>query len=278
MFYVNGEEQAHIALSDRSFQYGDGCFTTMLIVDGHIQHWSLHQQRLDKALSVLNIAKPDWVVVQGWLKKILLSAPSLKLQYSGIKIHISRGCGGRGYNAIGADSPQITIHAFDYPTYYKHWQNDGVNLGISVINLGLNPLLAGIKHNNRLEQVLIKSNIEHLSYDDVVVCDLNHKVIETSASNLFWIKNDYLYTSDLSSCGVAGTMRHQVLQLAQSLSLLPKVGSYLLQDLLDADEIFISNALHGIVPVISIDSMLHSEAQSYFIGTKTRDFQEKLNP
>lgn len=278
MFYVNGNEQSQISISDRSFQYGDGCFTTMLIVEGQIQHWYLHQQRLDKALSVLNIAKPDWLMVQAWLKKILFSEPSLGQKYSGIKIHISRGCGGRGYSAMGADSPQVTIQAFGYPSHYKHWQHHGVRLGVSSIALGLNPLLAGIKHNNRLEQVLIKSNIEHLSYDDVVVCDLNNKVIETSASNLFWIKNDRLYTSDLSYCGVEGTMRHQVLELAQSLSLVPKIGIYLLQDLSDADEIFISNALHGIVPVISIDTMLNSEPQSYLVGNKTRDFQEKLNP
>ncbi|MBD1575469.1 aminodeoxychorismate lyase [Vibrio sp. S11_S32] len=287
MFYVNGKPQTEIAISDRSFQYGDGCFTTMLVVNGHIQHWALHQQRLEQALSVLQMPLPDWKQVQQWLaialEPILQASLASSIIRSGLKLHISRGCGGRGYSAIGADTPLITIHTFDYPQHYQAWQTNGIKLGISDLSLGLNPMLAGIKHNNRLEQVLIKSKFAHTCYDDVVVCDINQQVIETSASNLFWIKNNHLYTADLSSCGVTGTMRQQVLQLAQSFNLNVNMANYVLADLLGADEVFISNALHGIVPVVKIDTGNSHLAKKdnpqycYPIGNQTRQFQERLN-
>ncbi|OEF26928.1 aminodeoxychorismate lyase [Vibrio rumoiensis] len=273
MYFVNGQQRDVFTLDDRSFNYGDGCFTTMLVESGAISLWPQHQARMSHALQRLSIPELNWQEVHTWINQAISIYHAGRVpQLSGVKLHVSRGTGGRGYSPREVENTQVTIHPFDYPCHYRQWQVQGISLGVSSLQLGLNPMLAGLKHNNRLEQVLIKAEIDKQKYDDHVVLDINHHVIEASASNLFWVKDQCLYTADLSRSGVAGILREQVLTLTERLSMKSKVGSFTLEHLTNADEVFITNALHGVVPVTSIDT------RCFQIGTITRAFQESLNP
>ncbi len=266
MFWVNGKPTSSVPLSDRSFQYGDGCFTTMLTINGVVQLWPLHVERMEACLTLLGIVLPDWHQVFHWLEQA-----ARKESLAGLKLHISRGEGGRGYNPAGADSPVITISHFCYPRHYFDWQTHGVELGICQQKLGIMPLLAGHKHNNRLEQIILRGEMAQLGMADGVVCDLNGNVIETTMANLFWVKNHTIYTSVMTSCGVAGVMRKCVLDYAHSVAIQTQINEYPLSCLNEADEVFISNAILGIAPVRRI-----AETE-YKIGSLTRRFQEILN-
>lgn len=269
MFWVNGEQQQTIALGDRSFQYGDGCFTTMLVVAGQIQYWRYHQQRLENCLNALAIQHPDWVSVKQWLEIAIESVPSTVVK-SGIKLHISRGVGGRGYSTGGFSTPNITISTFDFPAHYEEWQRNGIALGVCETRLGLNPLLAGHKHNNRLEQILTKSELESHGFADGVVLDLNGHITETSMANLFWLKEGTLFTPKLDLAGVAGVMRRHTIALADEAGTTVKQGYYTMPELLAADEVFITNSILGIAPVCAIGG------QKFPLGIITQSLQERV--
>lgn len=265
MYLLNGELRDSVALSDRSFQYGDGCFTTMLTIDGQVQHWQKHVERMNACLEVLGIALPDWKIIEQWLAQVTM--PETK---AGLKLHISRGEGGRGYSPTQVTSSNVTISAFPFPAHYEQWCHDGLTLGVCSKRLGINPLLAGHKHNNRLEQVLLKADIEQLGFVDGVALDCNDKVVETTMANLFWRKGDTLHTPLLVNAGVAGVMRKVVLEAASDLGFAVQQSQYSLEELLDADEVFITNSILGIAPVSAIGE------QTFLIGNITRTFQEKI--
>tara|TARA_Y100001956_G_scaffold81552_2_gene99444 strand:- start:2917 stop:3720 length:804 start_codon:yes stop_codon:yes gene_type:complete len=264
MYLLNGELSDSVPLSDRSFQYGDGCFTTMLTVDGQIQHWPKHIERMNACLEALGIELPDWNLIEQWLNRMV--RPEAK---AGLKLHISRGEGGRGYSPTQVTSSNVTISAFPFPSHYEQWCQGGIELGVCRKRLGINPLLAGHKHNNRLEQILLKADIEQQGFVDGVALDWNGKVVETTMANLFWWKGDTLHTPLLVSAGVAGVMRKVVLEVASDLDISIQQSEYSLEELLGAEEIFITNSILGIAPVSAIGE------QTFLIGNITRTIQEK---
>ncbi|MCL4156084.1 UNVERIFIED_CONTAM: hypothetical protein GTU68_037930 [Idotea baltica] len=266
MFWVDGESQQTVDILDRSFQYGDGCFTTMLVQEGQVQHFYDHQCRVDECLKALRIPTLDWDVVSLWIDNALQH-----IQEAGIKLHVSRGAGGRGYSTKNIAKPTITISTFDFPSHYSAWQDSGVELGICQQALGLSPLLAGHKHNNRLEQILMKDEMDQADEADGVVLDISGNVIETTMANLFWRKGQMIYTPQLTQSGVAGVMRKQVLTALNQAELSVTISDYCLSQLMQADEIFMTNSILGVAPVTRI-----SDTQ-FNIGTVTRSLQGQLN-
>ncbi|WP_286293471.1 aminodeoxychorismate lyase [Vibrio apostichopi] len=273
MFWVDGESQQTIDILDRSFQYGDGCFTTMLVRDGQIQHFHDHQRRVDDCLKALRISALDWDVVNLWLDNALqhVQDNDLHNEKSGIKLHVSRGAGGRGYSTKNIAKPTVTISTFDYPSHYSAWQDSGIELGICQQALGLSPLLAGHKHNNRLEQILMKDEMDQADEVDGVVLDISGNVIETTMANLFWRKGQTIHTPQLTQSGVAGVMRKQVLTALNQAELSVTISDYCLSQLMQADEVFMTNSILGIAPVTRI-----SDTQ-FTIGAVTRSLQGQLN-
>ncbi|ENM5772655.1 aminodeoxychorismate lyase [Vibrio mimicus] len=266
MYWVNGKRLNDVPIHDRSFQYGDGCFTTILTKHGQVQHWSLHIARLQAALNALYITQPDWnLVLQG------IQAMALPNEKAGLKIHISRGVGGRGYSPTQVSESSVTISAFPFPPHYEQWRQTGVALGICEQRMGLNPLLAGHKHNNRLEQILLKREMDFAGLDDGVCLDINGKVVETTSANLFWFKEGQLYTPCLKNAGVAGIARQRVIEQAKHVGLSVVIDDFTIEMLLAADEVFITNALLEVAPIKQIGE------QRFTLGSMTRRFQESSN-
>ncbi|QMV14947.1 aminodeoxychorismate lyase [Vibrio spartinae] len=266
MILIDGMPVSSIPADDRSFQYGDGCFSTILTIDGQVQYWLYHQQRMEDCLNILQIPYPDWGEVARWIRQVVVMAPK-----AGIKIHISRGSGGRGYSPNAIPSPRVTVQSFDYPKHYNVLISDGVQLGVCQQRLGHNPLLAGHKHNNRLEQVLLKAEAETSGYMDAVALDLHDRVIETTMANLFWFRDNELHTPDLTLAGVAGVMRRVVLDIATQQGIVLNISHFSLDDLLGADEIFITNSILGVAPVVQIQSAC------FVLGERVRDLQKRVN-
>lgn len=263
MYWVNGQKCETVELDDRSFQYGDGCFTTILTKHGEPICWLYHVERMTECLKRLAIPDPDWHQVKAWLQQAAFGD-----SVAGIKIHISRGRGGRGYSPTQAHSANVTISAFAYPNHYKVLAESGVTLGVCQQKLGLNPLLAGLKHNNRLEQVLLKAEMDQQGYVDGVALDITGNVIETTMANLFWRQGLQWFTPSLEQAGVAGTMRRRVLELLDSQGIQVNIGHFSLAHLRQSDEVLMTNAILGVAPVVAITD-LH-----YSIGTQTRRLQE----
>jgi 4-amino-4-deoxychorismate lyase len=221
---------------------------------------------MQACLALLNIPDLNWNQVRGWIDEIAISSGA-----GGIKLLVSRGSGGRGYSPTGVSEPKVVLSRFIYPQHYLSWQSNGVRLCVARPRLGINPLLAGHKHNNRIEQVLLKADVENQGFVDGVVLDINNHVIETTAANIFWVTAQTLYTPNMASSGVAGVLRRKVIEQAKQMKMKITMDEFTLDHLLNADEVFICNALLGIAPVITIT---HTALP---IGKVTREFQKSTN-
>ncbi|MEY0452384.1 aminodeoxychorismate lyase [Proteus terrae] len=248
MYWVNGQQQQNVDASDRAVQFGDGCFTTLAVELGDPVLLSAHINRLKQGCNALFLPHPNW----SELEKQIIDVASLAQTKSVIKIIISRGYGGRGYSSNGFITPTVIISLSSYPTHYLRQQNEGVSLGISPVTLGQNPLLAGIKHLNRLEQVLIKYHLEKTEFDDALVCDNEGYLVEANAANLFWRKGDSLFTPNLINSGVNGIMRQSIFQLAQKNHWKIDIVREKPETLYQANEIWLTNALMPVIPVSQI--------------------------
>ncbi|HHF0504376.1 TPA: aminodeoxychorismate lyase [Vibrio antiquarius] len=269
MFWVNGVPQTHVELGDRSFQYGDGGFTTILTQNGELVYWQEHIERMKSCLDVLKISSPDWQVVRDWASNAALSDAQ-----AGVKIHVSRGIGGRGYSPNDIEGPIVTISNFAFPSHYSSWQEKGVDLGVCETRLGVQPLLAGHKHNNRLEQILAKAEIDDTEFADAITLNVQNHVIETTMANLFWVKGNKVFTPELTLSGVAGVMRRKVLELLKVSHIEVIEGRFILPDLLSADEAFMCNSILGVAPIRSI---VASNSKTIFpIGKLTQRLQGNL--
>nr|WP_318382028.1 aminodeoxychorismate lyase [uncultured Enterobacter sp.] len=244
MFLINGLKQPTLAASDRAIQFGDGCFTTARILAGSVQFLPAHLRRLREACEKLLLPFNDWPLLETEMR-----AQAQGLESGVLKVILTRGSGGRGYSATACDAPTRILSVSQRPAHYAGWREEGIVLALSPVRLGRNPHLAGIKHLNRLEQVLIRTHLEQTSADEALVLDSDGWVTECCAANLFWRKGSDVFTPRLDQAGVAGVMRaHCLAQLAPSSFRVVEVNAT--QDALnDADEVLICNALMPVIPV-----------------------------
>ena len=183
MFLINGLEQDTLPASDRATQFGDGCFTTARILDGGVCLLGAHILRLQKACEALLIPFSQWDILESEMRRLASDKASGVL-----KVIISRGSGGRGYSGSACLHPTRILSVSDYPSHYAHWREEGVALALSPVRLGRNPMLAGIKHLNRLEQVLIRTHLEQTEAGEALVLDSEGYITECCAANLLWRK------------------------------------------------------------------------------------------
>lgn len=240
MILINGEQRDSLPTSDRAIHYGDGLFETIAVVNAKPRLWSAHMERLALGCERLKITPPDFCQLHD---EVLAAAGAEERAV--IKIIYSRGSGGRGYRLPDESSPRRIVIRYPWPDFPE----SGIRLRFCRTPLACNPALAGIKHLNRLEQVMARAEWSEPDIQEGVMCDLDGRVKEGTMSNLFWVRGSVLYTPDLSSCGVQGVMRAQVIECAAELGIDCVSSEITDQALLEVDEIAISNALIGLCPV-----------------------------
>ena len=250
-------------LNDRALNYGDGCFTTIALLSGKLQLTEQHIQRLTDDCEQLFIPFHNSELIYQQLAQIEDANPRGS---SVIKVLISRGEGGRGYSAQGCTEPWFCISQHPFPNHYYEWQEKGVCVGIAQLTLANQPALAGIKHLNRLEQVLVKQELLATECDDLLVLDANENVIEASAANVFWYSEaDGWCTSSVAKCGIAGVMRNSILGFMNARGVSIKIGEFPLSSVLSAKSLFMCNSLMTIVPVHTL--LVKQKATSYDVRT-----------
>jgi 4-amino-4-deoxychorismate lyase len=170
-----------------------------------------------------------------------------------LKLVVTRGSGGRGYRAPAKVTPRRILQLHPWPDFPPAAAEAGVAVRLCTIRLCHNPLLAGIKHLNRLEQVLARREWDDPQIGEGLLLDVDGRLVEGTMSNLFLVREESLLTPDLGRCGVAGIMRTIILEQAERQSLTADIRVLDMDDLQTADEVFLCNSLIGIWPVISID-------------------------
>ncbi|MEO9654577.1 aminodeoxychorismate lyase [Marinomonas sp.] len=264
-WFVNYQISSTLPVTDRGLAYGDGVFETIHAYDGKLQSLDTHLTRLHRGLK--RLAMPLNQLQSDNLFRFLDESITQHLPTECVvKVIVTRGEGGRGYMAPDNVHHNIMIGILPAPNYQQQ-QIDGVKLDLSPVQVNSNPLLAGIKHLNRLENVIAK---QHLSNDafEALMLDVQGNIIECIQSNIFWFKNGQLCTPQLNQAGVCGTYRQKVIEQQTRYPLL--IAKFSLADIQQADEIFITNSLMGIVPVTIFGD------RHFAIGQRTRTLQSLM--
>jgi len=267
---VNGVIGAQLSPMDRGLAYGDGLFETCKLQNGALGLWRYHSDRLLAGCHKLGIPL-SLPLLEAQLAEVI---PASKTSDAVVKITVTRGQGGRGYKWPDPAQPNIIIGVYPAAAYPAENILDGVRVHLCKLRLGHNPALAGLKHLNRLEQVLARAEWDEDSIAEGLLLDSNSNLVEAVFSNIFLVKNNQLLTPDLSLAGVSGVMRRYILEeVAPALAINTHVAQLSLDDLYAADEIFLCNSLYGIWPVREIlaDQILQKNP-----GPITRLLQDQL--
>lgn len=265
MMLVNGENGCSIEIADRGFQYGDGLFETIAVNNGQPVFFEQHLSRLQAGCRRLGIPFPNPQILVFESKQLCSGAANAVL-----KLIITRGVGGRGYRQPDLIQPTrvLSLHPFpDYPLSYK---TQGIVARFCRTPLGLNPALAGIKHLNRLEQVMARAEWDDASIQEGIMLDANGRVIEGTMTNLFYIKNTRIYTAALVQAGVSGIIRNIIIRLLAIRGIAVTECAFTRDELLDADEVFVCNSIVGVWPVKQI------ETNRFLVGAMTQQIQAWL--
>lgn len=263
---VDGVSTEYVPVRDRGLAYGDGLFETILfagrqVVDGQAWLWSRHMMRLRDGCRRLGFPLPD--------EECLLAEASKtrsRMARAVVRITLTRGSGPRGYAVDPEAAMRRIVSAEAAPVVQRDWYDHGLRLRLCDIRLASQPRLAGIKHLNRLEQVLARAEWRDPAIDEGLLLDSDDNVICATAANLFMVIDGNLVTPALDRCGVAGVMRAEILA---DRSVEVRAVGY--EELKGADEMFLSNAVRGIRPVAALDERRWSP------GPVTRALMAKFN-
>jgi 4-amino-4-deoxychorismate lyase len=245
---INGVDSSSVSAEDRGLQYGDGLFETMLAAGGSIRHFGRHMQRLSEGCARLGIPLPAPELLAEDCRKVLEG-----LDRGVVKLILTRGPGPRGYRP----PVEVMVTRIVACSAFKALPagSDGLTLRICETRLGSNPQLAGLKHLNRLEQVLACAEWDDPEVAEGLMLSQDGRVVCATAANLFIARGGRLLTPEIVDCGVAGIMRGVVLSEAPSLGIETCVAALSLDDLRDAQEIFLTSATRGIRSVAKIEGI-----------------------
>jgi 4-amino-4-deoxychorismate lyase len=245
---VDGERGAAVGPQDRGLAYGDGLFETMRFVAGRIPLLERHLARLRRGCDRLGI-----VIDEDRLRAELaqaLAALAGELAQGVLKLIVTRGAGGRGYRVPAGVAPTRVLIASALPEYPPDWSAEGVRVRFCELRLGASPALAGIKHLNRLEQVMARREWDDPDIAEGLLADARGRIVEGVVTNLFVVSGGRLLTPPIDTCGVAGVMREHILA-----DVVPRLGVPVVEAACEravlggAQEIFLCNAVVGVWPV-----------------------------
>ncbi|CAG9296738.1 aminodeoxychorismate lyase [Celerinatantimonas diazotrophica] len=253
--WVNGQPSDSLPVEDRGLQYGDGFFTTMAVRNGKIQNLDYHQIRISHGLRLLNFSVDVAKIWQFTEQK------ATSLNDGGLKLTITRGVGGRGYQSPEHPSPNWIISSFALPPIYKEWQEVGVRLALAKTRLAVGNVFSHLKTLNRIEQVALKQELTK-DNDELLVLDYLGNVSEAITANVFWRKGKKIYTPELKLAGVFGTQRSYLIEKLQHREFADfelNIDNYPLAHIQNSDEIWLTNSLLPIVPVRQFESKTYQD-------------------
>ena len=236
---INGSFNGAISAHDRGLAYGDGVFRTLKVVNGLPEHWPLHYQTLVKDCSAIGIVCPSAEVFISDFKQL----STVDDVVSVVKIIVTRGEGERGYKPPAITMPMRVMIKSSLPDYPDSYESEGIKLHLCETRIAHQPVLAGVKHLNRLENVLARMEWHDSNVAEGLMLDVAGNVIECTAANIFARFGDVLVTPKLDLCGVAGITRQRILSNTHKLKLKTAIETMDLNKLLKADEVVICNSL-----------------------------------
>ena len=248
-FNFNGkilaEGTAVIGPANRGLRYGDGLFETIKCVDGKLQLSDLHFARLWKGMGILQFTIPVHFTPEGLEEQILaLAKKNGHLKNARIRLTVFRGEGGL-YDPVN-HQPNYLIETWELPETKAFLNSNGLVMGIYTDIKKNSGLLANLKHNNHLPYVLAAIFTKKQQWNDAVVLNQEGRLCDTTIANLFIIKDEMIQTPPLSEGCIAGVVREHLLKQLPALGFAVKEMPLTLDDLMLADEVFVTNSIHPV--------------------------------
>lgn len=255
---VNGRDDTRVSAFDRGLLYGDGLFETIRFRRGVAPLWTRHMRRLRDGCARLGLPCPGVAALADEAQRVLTETGDAV-----VRITLTRGEGERGY-APPAD-PRATriVAAHPVPVIPADWYQAGIRVRSCGLRLASQPRLAGLKHLNRLEQVLARAEWSDPGVVEGLLFDHDGRLISATAANVFGVRDGRLVTPALDQCGVAGVLR------AELLDVFPRtvVQEITRDEAMRMDELFVCSSVRGVLPVRELDG------HALRIGAATRAAQ-----
>lgn len=244
---IDGRPAAALPADDRGLAYGDGVFETIALVDGRPALWDAHLARLTEGCRRLGIPAPAPATLAADLARL---APT---GHGVLKLTITRGSGGRGYAPPREARPRRLLQRLPRPERPAAWWRAGVAVRVCATRLATQPRLAGIKHLNRLEQVLARQEWADPEIAEGLMLAENGELIEATACNVLVDDGARVLTPPTDRQGVAGVMRDHLLERLAALGRSTKVTPLRLDALPEDAALMLCNSLIGVWPVHTLN-------------------------
>jgi branched-chain amino acid aminotransferase len=250
--YLNGEfipeEEGRISCLDRGFLYGDGLFETLPAYGGKPFLLDRHYRRLSASCNFLKLSCPEADELEGIIRKLL---EMNGLNYAYLRITLTRGkyLGKLGLPEGGEAT--LVVVAREYAGYPPEFYTQGIDLALSSLCRNAASPLSRLKTLNYLESMLAREEAASKGATEVLLQDSNSHIAEAATANVFWVRGKRLFTPSGNCAVLPGIVRGWVLDKCKESKFPAEVGEYPLSTLEEAEEIFLTNSLMGIMPVRS---------------------------
>jgi 4-amino-4-deoxychorismate lyase len=259
MMLVNGHALDSVSALDRGLAYGDGLFETVRFVNGDAPLWGRHMDRLLTSCQRLRISAPNPQLLHDEALRVIGAQ-----REAIVRITVTRGVGERGYAPPPVSVATRIVAAFPMPSIPGAIYRDGLRMHRCQTRLADQPLLAGMKHLNRLEQVLARAEWNDPAIGEGLLCDQHDYAICATAANLFAVVDGVPVTPSLERCGVAGVARAEILDALAAC----QIRDLSATECLRASELFLSSSIRGILPVQAVGDTVYAP------GPVTRAMQQ----
>jgi 4-amino-4-deoxychorismate lyase len=241
---VDGRFAETLPADDRGLLYGDGLFETLRVVQGRAPLWPRHMRRLKDGCARLGLPPPDAERLRDEAAQV-----AGDLDAAVVRITWTRGSGPRGYRPPHDAQARRVMTAAPAPRTPVDWSDHGIRIRCCRTRMASQPALAGLKHLNRLEQVLARGEWDDPDLAEGLMRDMHGRVVCATAANLFARIDGQWITPPVDTCGVAGVARAEVLAQWPDC----RIATIEMDALMQAEEIFLSSSVRGILPVRELD-------------------------
>lgn len=231
---------------NRGYLYGDGLFESIRIINGKPINLKNHITRLLEGAKHLKMRVPSFYSVEFFEKHILELVQKSDVKYGGrCRLSLDRISGGT--YAPESNEVEYFIEVYALENNFYTLNPKGLEIDLYMDLKKPKNFLSGYKTKNGLIYVLASIAAKEKGVDDFLLHNENGGIIEATSSNVFVVSNGVLYTPGLEEGCLAGTMRMQVINLALENGIKVYECNLMPQNLLVADEIFLTNAIKGVV-------------------------------
>lgn len=250
--WINGQRQPaaglHLSARDRGLTLADGVFETMRAHAATVFRLDRHLSRLENALKVLEIPIP------GELREWVLAAlPDATAEDASVRLTVTRGVGAHGVAPPDDARPTVIVAVNPMPVFPASVYESGLTAHVASGRRNEHAMTAGLKTVAFTDAIAALLEARRARADEALFLDTSGHCSEATSSNLFILSKGTLSTPPLSCAALPGITRATVLELAPALGVASTERAFGLDELLGADEAFLTSSLRGIAPLVRID-------------------------